>query len=232
MLHIFTLYYGNKFTKNNVNNLYKQIKKYYKGKFTFYCYTDKKEKFADGIRRIPLIREKNPNIREAWYKIDFFMKGFVKYSKGDTCIVMDIDQEIVNDPTPLFDIEVPKDHILSLNKWWTLDPACKLDGGFYKWNANDHSHVYDTFYDDTSKWMLKYWNEKIVTVPYFGEQNFVSEMIEKNIEAPAYLAARWREDMSVKLIDAYAEISDNEILYIDGEWSHRVVLIHHSKFIG
>ena len=108
MLHIFTLYYGNKFTKDNVNNLYKQIKKYYKGEFTFYCYTDKKEKFANGIRRIHLIREKNPNVREAWYKIDFFMKSFVKYSKDDTCIVMDIDQEIVNDPTPLFDIEVPK----------------------------------------------------------------------------------------------------------------------------
>ena len=75
MLHIFTLYYGNKFTKDNVNNLYKQIKKYYKGEFTFYCYTDKKEKFANGIRRIHLIREKNPNVREAWYKIDFFMKS-------------------------------------------------------------------------------------------------------------------------------------------------------------
>ena len=72
MLHIFTLYYGSKFTKDNVNNLYKQIKKYYKSEFTFYCYTDKKDKLVSGIKKIKLERESRPSVRGAWYKIDFF----------------------------------------------------------------------------------------------------------------------------------------------------------------
>ena len=232
MLHIFTLYYGNKFTKDNVNNLYKQIKKHYKGEFTFYCHTDKKEKFADGIRRIHLIRENTPSIREAWYKINFFMKGLVKYSKGDMCIAMDIDQEIVNDPAPLFDMDVPKNAIGSLSKWWTLEPGCALDGGFYKWHANTLTHVYDTFYQDPMKWMTKYWQEGIVTVPYFGEQNFVSEMVDKHVQAPSYLATRWRDDKSLDLNAAYYYATDGEILNADNEWCDKLVLVHHSKFIG
>ena len=232
MLHIFTLYYGNKFTKDNVNNLYKQIKKHYKGKFTFYCYTDKKEKFADGIRRIHLIREKSPSVRGAWYKINFFTKGFVKYSKGDTCIVMDIDQEIVNDPTPLLDMDVPENAIGSLSKWWTLEPTCELDGGFYKWHANTLTEVYDIFYRDPMKWMTKYWKEGVVTIPFFGEQNFVSDAVGLHVEAPAHLAARWKEESSLDIQSAYYEATDGEMLKVDDEWSDKVVLIHHSRFIG
>lgn len=236
MLHIFTLYYGKKekFTKDNVNNLYKQIKKYYKGKFTFYCYTDKKEKLAAGIKKIKLIREKNPNVREAWYKIDFFKKDFVKYSKGDMCIVLDIDQEIVNDPTPLFDTKVPIGGIASLDKWWVMEeePTCKLDGGFYKWYANTLSNVYDTFYEDPMKWMLHYWKEKIVTIPFFGEQNFVSEMTKKHVTVEGRLAARYREDKARQLQVSYFAVSNGDILRINNQWSDNLVLVHYSKFIG
>ena len=232
MLHIFTLYYGNKFTKDNVDNLYKQIKKYYKGKFTFYCYTDKKEKLAAGIKKIKLIREKNPNVREAWYKIDFFKKDFVKYSKDDMCIVMDIDQEVVNNLEPLFDMNVPKGSIGSIEKWWTLEPACELDGGFYKWHANTLTHVYDTFYQDPMKWMTKYWKERIVTIPYFGEQNFVSEMTDKHVIAPGRLATRYREDKYKQLQILYFSVSDGDILRADDVWSENIVLVHHSKYIG
>tara|TARA_B100000242_G_scaffold288008_1_gene255628 strand:- start:59 stop:757 length:699 start_codon:yes stop_codon:yes gene_type:complete len=232
MLHIFTLYYGSKFTKDNVNHLYKQIKKYYKSEFTFYCYTDKKDKLVSGIKKIKLDRESNPSVREAWYKIDFFKKDFVKYSKGDMCIVMDIDQEIVNDPTPLLDMDVPENAIGSLSKWWTLEPTCELDGGFYKWHANTLTEVYDIFYRDPMKWMTKYWQEGIVTIPYFGEQNFVSDAVGLHIEAPAHLAARWKEEKSLDLNAAYYYATDGDILNADGKWSERVVLIHHSKFIG
>ena len=27
-------------------------------------------------------------------------------------------------------------------------PTCNLDGGFYKWHANQNTQVYDTFYKD------------------------------------------------------------------------------------
>ena len=80
MLHIFTLCYGYKFSIENVNKLYKQIKSKYKGKFTFYCYTDKEEKLAAGIKKVRLVRELHPEVREAWYKIDFFKKDFITIS--------------------------------------------------------------------------------------------------------------------------------------------------------
>ena len=228
MLHIFTLYYGSKFTKDNVNHLYKQIKKYYKNEFTFYCYTDKKDKLASGIKIIKL----EEKLLEAWNKIDFFKKDFVKYSKGDMCITMDIDQEIVNDPTPLFDMDVPENAIGSLNKWWTLEPTCELDGAFYKWHANTLTEIYDIFNRDPMKWMTKYWKEGVVTIPYYGEQNFVSDASGLHVEAPPHLAARWKDEKSAELCMYYFEVTDGEILYTDNKWSDKLVLLHRSKFLG
>lgn len=233
MLHIFTLCYGKKYPIENVNSLYKAVKKWYNKPFKFYCYTDKEDKVAKGIKKIKLDRAANPEVREAWYKIDFFKKNFVKYGKNDTCIVMDIDQEIVNDPTPLFDVDVPDDGITSLTKWWTLEPTCTLDGGFYKFKANTLTHVYDTFYEDPMKWMTKYFDEKVITVPYFGEQNFVSEMVVNQAEADACLAARWNEDHSKEINYAYYDATDGDFLKLGkDDWTDQVVLIHKSKFIG
>ena len=232
MLHIFTLCYGYKFSIENVNKLYKQIKSKYKGKFTFYCYTDKEEKLAAGIKKVRLVRELHPEVREAWYKIDFFKKDFIKYKKGDTCISLDLDQDVINDPSPLFDMEVPKGQIGSLNKWWVLNPTCKLDGGFYKWHANTLTHVYDTFYEDTMSWMMKYWKAGIVTIPFFGEQNFVSEMVENHVEAEPHLAVRWKYEHRLDLNYEYFEISHGEMLRVDDKWSDKCVLVHNSRFIG
>ena len=138
----------------------------------------------------------------------------------------------VNDPAPLFDMKVPKGSIGSIEKWWTLEPACELDGGFYKWHANTLTHVYDTFYQDPMKWMTKYWKERKVTIPYFGEQNFVSEMTDKHVIAPGRLATRYREDKYKQLQILYFSVSDGDILRADDVWSENIVLVHHSKYIG
>ena len=233
MLHIFTLCYGKKYSLDNVNSLYKSIKQWYNKPFTFYCYTDKKERVTKGIKKIKLNRELNPEMREAWFKVDFFKKDFIKYKKGDMCIVMDVDQEIVNDPTPLLDMKVPKGGIGSLEKWWTLYPTCQLDGGFYKWHANENTQVYDTFYEDPMKWMTKYFDEGLITVPYFGEQNFVSEMTTKHTTAAPHLAARWNKENHLEINYAYYDATQGDFLKLGPEdWSDQVVLIHYSKFIG
>ena len=234
MLHIFTLWYGRKYSVEDVNQLYKPIKKWYKGDFKFYCYTDKpKAKFTRGIKVLELDRTIWPQFEGCWPKINMFKDNFAKYGEDDHVIIMDIDQEIVNDPTPLFDCDVSDNAILSLRKWWTFQTTCILDGGFYKFKANSQNHIYEKFWKDPAKWQEYYFKKGIVSIPYFGEQNFVSESAKKREQAPGYLAARYREDRQNQLNYLYYDVCpDKDYLRMGGLWSEHVVLIHKSRFIG
>lgn len=238
MLHIFTLWYGKKYSVDSVNSLYKSIKKFYKKPFTFYCYTDKKDgatpaKLTRGIKTIYFDRTRYPFIQGAWPKLEFFRDNFVKYKKGDECICLDIDQEVVNDPTPLFEMEVPEGYIGSLHKWWNQTPNVDIDGGYYKWVPNTMNYIPEKFFPDYEKWQNHYFDTREVTVPFMGEQNFVFENAKGYVHAPGHLATRWKDDKAKQLNYAYQDMNeDMDWLRIGDAWSEHVCLVHYSKYIG
>ena len=83
------------------------------------------------------------------------------------------------------------------------------------------------------KWMTKYFDEKLITVPYFGEQNFVSEMTTKHTLANGALAARWNKENNTEINYAYYDATEGDFLKLgENDWTDQVVLIHHSKYIG
>lgn len=232
MLHIFTLWYGRKYPVDNVNNLYKSLKKHYKKPFKFYCYTDKPKELGRGIKPIVLNRTIRPAIEGAWHKIDFFQDNFVKYGKNDECICLDIDVEIIKDPSPIFDIKVAKGYIGSLDKWWTNSP-CRIDGGFYKWIPNTMSYLSDKFYEDYTKWLFHYFDTKQVTVLYAGEQNFVFEHAKGYVSAPGKYATRWQDERATQLNRIYSEtVGEFSILRVDNKWVDSLALVHYSRYIG
>ena len=176
MIHIFTLKFGDKYPVSLVNDLFLETKR---NDVKFYCYTDNNLNLHSGIITIPLQNK----LHLHWNKIDFFKKDFVKYLSGDQCIIMDIDQIIVDNVDPLIYYPVEQNQLVTYQAW--DDGPCKINGGWYKFNAGEMHHVYEKFYSNPEYYQLEYYNMGVVDYKYFGEQNFVEDSVRNIKYMPA-----------------------------------------------
>ena len=56
-MKIVCIKYGDKFSFEHVNRLYRMVKKNFKEKFDFYCHTENSEKIYEDIKIVPLPKE-------------------------------------------------------------------------------------------------------------------------------------------------------------------------------
>lgn len=228
MIHIYTLKYGTKYPSLLVNNLYESILKYYPRDFIFYCYTDNTTGLNSDIKIIDL--PSHPLIKEHWYKLDFFKSDFVDYDFNDEVIVMDIDQIIISNPTEMIDWPTNSGNLCSYTRWWSKEQP-PINGGWYKFKANTMDYVYQKFYSDIEKWQLYYYENSIVHIKYFGEQNFVYDTVMDSHEVKL-MPGEWvckyhyeNEDKNIKLNLEYERLF-GEPLYLGGEWASKIKIAH------
>lgn len=99
-MKIVCIKYGDKFSFEHVNRLYKMVKKNFKEKFDFYCHTENSEKINEAVKIVPLPKEWEVYKTEDypyWVKLHSF---FEKPTK-ETTIYFDLDIVIQNDITHL-----------------------------------------------------------------------------------------------------------------------------------
>lgn len=177
MIHVFTLKYGDRYKSELVNDLFDAFNY---PDVQFYCYTENRKDLNSAIHAIDL--KFRDDIFKHWYKIDFFQKNFVKYQPGDQCIILDIDQVVVDNIEPLLYFETPANTLVTYKPWY--ESELRVQGGFYKFNCNEFSHIYDRFYSDPARYQTQYYNNGDVVHEYYGEQNFVDECVESVVHMP------------------------------------------------
>ena len=99
-MKIVCIKYGDKFSFEHVNRLYRMVKKNFKEKFDFYCHTENSEKIYEDIKIVPLPKEWEDYKTEDypyWVKLHSF---FEKPTKEIT-IYFDLDIIIQKDITHL-----------------------------------------------------------------------------------------------------------------------------------
>lgn len=175
-MKIFCLYYDDKYSPDYVSKLYRGIKRHYKKDFTFICYTDNMNVESDV--KIPL--PQNTKIKKHWHKLKFFDSSFANQELNEDIIILDIDQIIVKDLSPVFDIQVNDNEIASYEKWDVTTLPIKINGGYYKFKSGQLDYIWNKYNSDPEYWQMYYFNKKIVSFPYYGEQNFVQDTVLSN----------------------------------------------------
>lgn len=124
----------------------------------------------------------NTLIKKHWHKLKFFDSSFGSQEPNEDIVVLDIDQVVVGDMSPILDIPIESHQLASYEKWDVEDLAIKLNGGFYKFKSGTKDYIYQKYISDPEYWQLHYFNTKVVSIPYYGEQNFVQDTIWENNE--------------------------------------------------
>lgn len=185
MIKIFCLYFEGKYSPDYIGKLHRGLKRNCKVPFEFNCYSDNPNVEADNVIPLP----KDSVIQQHWHKITFFNKEFT--GDGDI-IVLDIDQVIVNDITPMIDYPVENNELVSYDKWWTHNPNnTTINGGWYKFKAGTLKNVYDKYMSDPEYWQLHYYNNHTVHFKYFGEQNFVEDTVRESSGKITHMPGEW-----------------------------------------
>lgn len=99
-------------------------------------------------------------------------------------VVIDIDQLFVNDFRLAFDYPIERGQFLAMKAWWrdTINPEYTINGGFFKYYPADCNYIYDKFMADPWHWQTYYIKNQITMGPVNGEQYFVEDSVNEQLE--------------------------------------------------
>lgn len=150
--------WGDKFTHEHVNRLYKMVCKNYKDDFTFVCYTENSNDIDPNIIIGPL--ELEYDLENWWWKLLLF-----KTPIDDISIFLDLDIVIQKDITHYKDY-CEKDKVCVVKCYWkpwleNIEPLIKdqfdmnINSSIMIWKG-DMSSIWNTFIDDPEYYLFKY----------------------------------------------------------------------------
>ena len=236
-MKVFCLYYTDKYTPAYVSNLYRGLKRFSKVDFEFICYSDNLGVEADKVVALPT----DTKIKKHWHKIKFFDSTFADQQPGEEIIVLDIDQIVVNSVDNMLSWPIKPGDLCSYDKWWGLDPnnPMKINGGWYKFISGTMDYVYQKYIADPEYWQLYYFNQNIVTIPYFGEQNFVQDTVLEHghniITMPGRYVAKYHISDSIKNLSTnltYIKKFNEPYMILDNVWNDAVKIVHFADLLN
>jgi len=149
MFKIVCFLWGEKYTAEHVNKLYRGVTRNFHMPFEFICFTDKDMEFQDGVIKKPLW-DKCRYLGGCYNRLFVFDKSMKKLI-GERFVCIDLDCVIVNDITPLFEWE--NDFII--NAYQPLPTGrCANDqrynGAMFMMNAGARQSVWSKFDPETT----------------------------------------------------------------------------------
>lgn len=100
-LNILCMKWGTLYGADDVNNLFRGVRKHLSRPFRFVCFTDDSTGFDAGIKALPLPELGLPNGDTRWRKLALFQRDLGGLS--GTALFLDLDLVIVGDLAPFFD---------------------------------------------------------------------------------------------------------------------------------
>ena len=149
-MNIICLKWGDKFSHEHVNRLYRMVCKNFHGDFNFICHTEN----ANGIDRNVIIQPlPDYDLENWWWKLTLF-----QYPTKVPTLFFDLDVVIQNDITHMKDYAV-EDMLHLIKAYWkpyeleVLDT--NLNSSVMIWNG-DCTDIWQKFHKDSDYYMLKY----------------------------------------------------------------------------
>ena len=175
-MEIICLKWGDKFSHNHVNRLYKMVSKNYQDEFHFVCYTENKSQINKNIEIRPI--NLDYDLEKWWWKLTLFERASEKPR-----MFLDLDVVIQNDITH-FKKYCRQDKICTVKAWWKPHARnCKPKPPGYNMDLNssvmiwkgDLTNVWKEFYDDYNYFLLKYKGiDSYLYFHHYEKLNFLS----------------------------------------------------------
>ncbi len=227
---ICTVLTGTKYSVDDVNKLYNELKENTTIDFDFLCYTDYKDNFNPNIIIKP-ITKKDKKLQ--WYKLDFFKKGFTNH---EDIIIMDIDVDIVGNVDFIFDNYTG---FVGSHRWWWRWREDKqkdkfaLSGTMYKFKNGEYQYIVDTFEKDIHYWEEYFIKNGITTGPVNGEMHFVQQMLIDNKAVKSYFPevkiVKWSDDFVTQLkLERNFNIYVKEDYIYNNDWHPGISIVHYA----
>lgn len=216
MIPIYTVCTGPNYNASHGNRLLRELKKTNLD-FKLYCYSDL-DGFDSEIEVIPLIKDQD---KRQWYKIDLF-----KTIPDGLAMMMDLDWTFIQDPTDILNCKVEHGQFMAPYRWWTeYTGGYKINGGLYKFYAQEQRHIYEAFYSDPDKWMSYYINKGVAQPPVNGEQNFVEDHLAGEIVFFEPWESIGRYPLDEWHFKEYNILYPEEYFYID-QFNPKIKMVH------
>jgi hypothetical protein len=158
--NVIVVKWGNKFTPEHVNRLYRMAKRNITLPFNFYCHTEDPTGIYDEVNIVPL--DESLGLEKWWWKLTLFKKNNWGYGIN---LFLDLDVVIQNNIDHLFDKALKnKISLIYHNDDWTdriYDNADPLTIAGYNssimvWYNNDNSFIYEKFIESTKHYQKFY----------------------------------------------------------------------------
>jgi len=176
-----------------------------------------------------------PSVKLQWNKM-FPMS----YNIDEPVVVIDIDIELINNYEELFDHPIEKGQFLSIPAWWKDNEKYVINGGFFKYYPSDCKYIYDKFISNIDYWQEYYINSGITVGPVNGEQHFVEDSVNEQLElitVPPSWITRWTNgygmsDVQYKrwqytLTQGYREATNNDYVWM-GDFHEDIKMVHYT----
>ena len=147
--------WGNKFSHEHVNRLYRMVQKNLQTDFTFTCYTEDPSNVDAAVRIESL--DCSLSLENWWWKLTLFEKPAVRPT-----LFLDLDIVIQKDITHLFDM-IAHQKVTLVKAYWK-PYSLKRDYPEYDMDQNsslmlwtgDMTHIWKDFHENSEYYMLKY----------------------------------------------------------------------------
>ena len=164
----------------------------------------------------------------------------MSYGIDEPIVVLDIDIELINDYEKLFDYPIKRGQFLSIPAWWKDNDKYVINGGFFKYYPSDCKYIFDKFVNDIDYWQEYYINAGITVGPVNGEQHFVEDSVNEQLElitVPPSWVTRWTNGKGMsdtqysewlwKLTKGYRAVTDNDYVKM-GDFHEDIKMIHYT----
>ncbi len=184
-MDIICLKWGDKFTHNHVNRLYRMVCKNFKDDFNFICYTENKAQINSNVEVRPL--NLNYDLEKWWWKLTLF-ENLAKTST----MFLDLDVVIQNDITHFKNYcDNNKIRIIKA-RWKPFAKNSKPEPPIYDMDLNssiliwkgDLTNVWKSFYEDSDYYTFKY--NGIDAYLYFHHRDKLKFLPRKQVYSRLY----------------------------------------------
>lgn len=232
MVNILTLKVGDKYSSSVVNELYEGIKSNTTLDFKFYCYTEDTNGLNNNILTIPI---KDPlKYKLQWHKLKYHDPKLTKISKGEDCIIMDIDMKILQNIDDILSFPIDSNQIGVFKRWFSdKQHLCEINGGFQKFKMGYTKKLFEIFESDYKTWQEYFIKNELSIGPVSGEQNFIDMNIEKIGLEKKYLHGYWFAKYHEKILKHYLipryRYFCKGAFMINGKFNENIKIIHYSR---
>lgn len=167
-LNIVCYKWGDKYPSEDVNKLFKMVKRNLNSPFTFHCITDDSQGIDKDVITHPMPSEK---LNGNGAKIFTFSSFFLNLPEDAYVVSLDLDIVIVD--SLLFLTEQPE-HDFIIARHRSYPDKKKVHGAVYRVRVGSLAYVWDRYIENHNEWAKSYrWKD----VEYFSEQAWLEANI-------------------------------------------------------